>query len=257
MVPGDVALNHSQLFFTRVLTGLRALPGSARVLEVGCGSGLLAWRLAHLGFDVVGLDIALPADRPSHPALRFEKGDFFQFKDEPFDAVIFTSSLHHLNPLEGAVRRARNLLKPSGLIVVEEFDHLAPDEATARWTYELQGLLRLTGVLSSAHHHEHGHGHGHRPSHVSENENPLIRWQEEHAHMPPLHSGEAMLTALRGVGELSEVTRGAYLFRAMSAQLGAGPRDLNVAEWLLATEERRIRGGTLKGVGLRVVCRIP
>src|SRR4051794_37489941 len=108
MVAGDVALNHSQLFFTRVLSG------KARGLEVGCGNGQLAWRLAHLGLEVVGLDIRLPADRPSHPSLRFEQADFFQYKDEPFDAVIFTSSLLHLAPLEGAVRRARNLLKPQG-----------------------------------------------------------------------------------------------------------------------------------------------
>src|SRR5918911_1100142 len=100
MVPADVALNHSQLFLTR------ALAGRGRVLEVGCGSGQLAWRLAHLGLDVVGLDIALPAQRPSHPALKFEKADFYQYKDEPFDAVVFTSSLHHLSPIEGAVRRA-------------------------------------------------------------------------------------------------------------------------------------------------------
>ena len=126
MVPADVALNHSQLFLTR------ALSGKARVLEVGCGTGQLAWRLAHLGLDVVGVDIRLPAVRPSHPALRFEKADFYQFKDEPFDVVVFTSSLHHLNPLEGAVRRARNLLKPSGLLVVDDFDLAAPDEEIGR-----------------------------------------------------------------------------------------------------------------------------
>lgn len=239
MVPGDVALNHSQLFFTR------ALSGKARVLEVGCGSGQLAWRLAHLGLDVVGLDIALPAaERPSHPALRFEKGDFFQYKDAPFDAVVFTSSLHHLSPLEGAVRRARNLLKPSGLIVVEDFDQLAADESTLRWYYEMQGLLAHAGLLPV----DRLIG--------QQNENPMLRWQEDHVSTPPLHSGATMLDALRGAGELVEVTRSAYLFRTVTAGLGATARDLNIAEWLLATEERRIRGGTLKPVGLRVVCRI-
>jgi SAM-dependent methyltransferase len=243
MVPADVALNHSQLFFTR------ALGGKARVLEVGCGNGQLAWRLAHLGLEVVGLDIALPAERPSHPALRFEKADFFQYKDEPFDAVIFTASLHHLNPLEGAVRRARNLLKPAGLIAVDDFDHLAPDDATLRWYYEAQGLLAHAGVLSV---HQHA-GHGAHAG--SENDRPLSRWQTEHAHSPPLHSGETMLAALRTVGELSEVSRGAYLYRCVNGQLGTTARDLNVAEWMLATEERRVRSGTLKGVGLRVICR--
>lgn len=236
MVPGDVALNHSQLFFTH------ALSGRGRVLEVGCGNGQLAWRLAHLGHDVVALDIALPVERPRHPGLRFERADFFQYKDEPFDAVIFTSSLHHLSPLDAAVKRARNLLKPGGLIAVDDFDLLAPDEATLRWYYEAQSLLAHAGLLSGA------------PLPGQQHESPLLRWQEEHAHVPALHAGDAMMTALRNVGELVEVARGAYLFRTVAAWLGRTARDLNVTEWLLATEERRIRAATLKGVGLRVVC---
>lgn len=256
MVPGDVALNHTQLFLTRVLGG------KGRVLEVGCGGGQLAWRLAHLGLDVVGVDIALPAQRPSHPSLRFEKGDFYQFKDEPFDAVVFTSSLHHLFPLDGAVRRARNLLKPAGLIVVDEMDVLAPDEVTLRWYYEAQSLLAHAGVLPVL---DHGHAHHGHPGHApppalhlvgKDDLDPKVRWRDEHAHHPPLHTGDAMLAALRDVGGLLEVTRGAYLFRALGALLGSGPRDLNVANWLLQTEERRIRGGSLKGTGLRAVCRV-
>lgn len=238
MVPGDVAINHSQLFLTRVLGG------KGRVLEVGCGSGQLAWRLAHLGLDVVGLDIRLPAQRPSHPSLRFEQGDFYQYKGEPFDAVLFTSSLHHLSPLDGAVRRARNLLKPGGLLVVDEFDLAAPDEMTLRWYYEVQSLLAHAGVLPI----ERVTG--------KDDLDPKTRWKEEHAHYPPLHTGEEMLGMLRDVGTLVEVTRGAYLFRALGGLLGSSPRDLNIAHWLVATEERRIRGGSLKGVGLRVVCRV-
>ncbi len=237
MVAGDVALNHSQLFFTRVLSG------KARVLEVGCGNGQLAWRLAHLGLDVVGLDIRLPADRPSHPSLRFEQADFFQYKGEPFDAVIFTSSLRHLAPLEGAVRRARNLLKPQGLIAVEDFDLQAPDVATLRWYYETQSLLAHAGVLPV----ERVTG--------KENENPMVRWEAEHRASPPLNGGAQMVEALRAVGELAEVTRSPTLYRMVIATLGSSPRDLNVAEWLLATEQRRIDNGSLKGVGLRVVCR--
>lgn len=238
MVPGDVALNHSQLFFTH------ALSGRYRVLEVGCGNGQLGWRLAHLGHEVVALDIALPVDRPSHPGLRFEKADFFRFKDEPFDAVIFTSSLHHLSPLDAAVKRARNLLKPGGLILVDDFDLLAPDEATLRWYYEAQSLLATAGAVPGA------------LRAGQQADRPRLRWQQEHAHVPALHAGDAMMAALRNVGELAEVARGAYLFRIVAAQLGRAARDLNVAEWLLATEERRIHAGTLKGVGLRVVCRV-
>ena len=254
MVPADVALNHSQLFLTRVLAGKK------RVLEVGCGNGQLAWRLAHLGLTVVGLDIALARQRPTHPKLRFEKSDFFKFKDDPFDAVLFTSSLHHLHPLEGALRRARNLLAPAGVVVLEEFDLLAPDEETARWYYEAQGLLEQTGIIKNEHaSHSHSGSHPvlHRSHRASPDEgNPLARWQKEHLHLPPLHSGPAMLGGLRKIGELVEVTRGAYLFRALCSKLGDASKGHNVGEWLMRAEERRIRVSSIKAVGLRAICRV-
>ncbi len=261
MLPADLALNHSQLFLTRVLAGKK------RVLEVGCGNGQLSWRLAHLGLQVVGLDIALPRQRPTHPRLRFEKGDFYKFKDEPFDAVLFTSSLHHLHPLEGALRRARNLLLPTGLVVLDEFDRLAADEDTARWYYEAGGLLTQAGVFKAEREHP-GHrphgthgghaGHGSHAGHgrPSGAEDPLARWQREHQHLPELHTGRTMLDGLRKVGELIEVTRVAYLFRSLCVRLGEAPRGLNVAEFLLQAEEQRIRGGSLRAVGLRAVCRV-
>ena len=51
-----------------LLQSLVTPPGP--VLDVGCGTGLLAWRLAGAGYQVVGLDASLgmleetPADRP-------------------------------------------------------------------------------------------------------------------------------------------------------------------------------------------------
>jgi SAM-dependent methyltransferase len=257
MAPGDVALNHSQLLFTRVLAGKK------RVLEVGCGNGQLAWRLAHLGHTVVGLDIALPRQRPSHPKLRFEKLDFYKFKDELFDAILFTSSLHHLNPLDGALKRARTLLSPGGLVVLEEFDLLAPDAATARWYYEAQDLLEQAGLFrapghSSGSHPRAGHAHHHTPAAHGRPEGvaPLARWQKEHQHLPALHSGQAMLAALKKLGEAVEVSRGPYLYRSLAARLAEGPRAHAVADWLFHTEDRRIRAGSLEAVGLRAVFRL-
>ena len=49
---------------------LSLAPPPGPVLDVGCGTGLLAWRLAGAGYQVVGLDASLgmleetPADRP-------------------------------------------------------------------------------------------------------------------------------------------------------------------------------------------------
>ncbi len=50
-----------------------------------------------------------------------------------FDAITFTRSLHHINPLGEAIARARQLLNPSGLLLIEDFALDEVDEATVAW----------------------------------------------------------------------------------------------------------------------------
>lgn len=54
---------------------LNHLPPGAKVLDVGCGSGVFTAFFADLGFDVVGVDISQTAVRYAkqrYPAIRFE-----------------------------------------------------------------------------------------------------------------------------------------------------------------------------------------
>lgn len=81
---------------------------------------------------------------------------------------------------------------------MDDFDLAAPDEATARWYYDVQDLRSVAGRLPTD------------AVHGSIAEPPLERWHHEHQHHDePLHTGAAMLTALGNGGfEVSEVTRG-------------------------------------------------
>ena len=106
-------------------------PGQ-RVLEVGCGSGMFTEMFARSGADIVAVDISpdlieiarsreLATDR-----VRFIVRPFEECLEEgPFDAVIGSSVLHHLD-LTTALDRIRELLAPGGRMSFAEPNLLNP-----------------------------------------------------------------------------------------------------------------------------------
>jgi 2-polyprenyl-3-methyl-5-hydroxy-6-metoxy-1,4-benzoquinol methylase len=93
------------------------------VLDVGCGDGLLAQRLAPLSRSVTGIDpdaaaIGRARDRlASHRHVTVSHGDFggYQPGTHRFDLITFVASLHHMN-LRASLAKARELLTPTGEI---------------------------------------------------------------------------------------------------------------------------------------------
>lgn len=105
---------------------LRALPPHcSRVLDVGCGDGLLTRAVAERGIPVVALDV----DAGSVAATRAEVADLDDVEVvqgdvmDPdldlgiFDAVLSVATLHHL-PLEDGLRRMSELVAPGGVLGV-------------------------------------------------------------------------------------------------------------------------------------------
>lgn len=115
--------NHNVQYYDRLL---KALPdGCRRVLDVGCGDGLLTRALAERGLIVVALDL----DPASVATTRAEVADLTRVEVvegdvmDPdlalgtFDAVLAVASLHHL-PLDDGLRRLSSLVAPGGLLGV-------------------------------------------------------------------------------------------------------------------------------------------
>lgn len=107
----------------RRLPGRRVLPGrTLRVLDVGCGRGLLLSRLRVRSDEVLGVDAdaamaSFAAERfGGDPSVTVRRARFEEV-DGTFDAVTMIAVLHHL-PLETALRHAGELLAPGGRLLV-------------------------------------------------------------------------------------------------------------------------------------------
>src|SRR6185295_15499995 len=87
--PYQLAIGQTYSFLADVLRG------RMRVLEVGCGRGDVARRLGAVGFRVTAIDLRLPDPTPSQN-VTFLEHDLLWFDGGPFDAVVFTASLHHI-----------------------------------------------------------------------------------------------------------------------------------------------------------------
>jgi SAM-dependent methyltransferase len=115
----------------------------ARVLEVGCGEGKLACALARAGYSVTAID----PRAPEGPI--FRRVGIEEFTDlGPFDYVVASLSLHHIENLGGALDKLADVLRTGGSLIVVEFGWDRIDEATAEWALERLPAASLSGKHS-------------------------------------------------------------------------------------------------------------
>jgi 2-polyprenyl-3-methyl-5-hydroxy-6-metoxy-1,4-benzoquinol methylase len=88
----------------------------SRVLEVGCGSGELARALAKAGHDVLAVD----PEAPTGPLFRRTTIEELDVPG-PFDAVVASRSLHHVDDLGRALDKIAGLLVAGGSVILDEF----------------------------------------------------------------------------------------------------------------------------------------
>ena len=114
-----------------IIAGAQLGRGS-RVLEIGCGTGMFTEMFAATGATIVAVDVSadlleravtrkLPVDRVKLVLGRFEELAL----DEPYDAAIGSSVLHHLD-LDPALENIHRLLKPGGTLSFAEPNMLNP-----------------------------------------------------------------------------------------------------------------------------------
>jgi len=132
----------------RLIAAGAGLRSGIRALEIGCGTGLFTEMFAGSGAEIVAVDISgillekararrLPPERVRFLQKRFEECDL----EGPFDAVIGSSILHHLD-LDQALSRIHTLLRPGGFISFAEPNMLNPQIALQK---NIPWLKRLLG----------------------------------------------------------------------------------------------------------------
>lgn len=132
------------------------VPTSAqRILDVGCGAGAFSARLKkERSVEVWGVEINPEAARLA--SQRLDKvicGEFssaLDFGSTRFDCIVFNDVLEHMASPESALRLARTLLAPQGVVVasIPNVRHL-----TVLWELVVQGdwQYRDAGILDRTH----------------------------------------------------------------------------------------------------------
>jgi ubiquinone/menaquinone biosynthesis C-methylase UbiE len=116
-----------------LVAGLSGLPAGSRLLDVGCGTGVLTRVLAGLDGigEVVGVDVApslLARARDlaaALPNVTFLEGDArsLPVEDASFDGVVFDSTLSHVSGTELVVAEAARALRADGVLAVFDGDY--------------------------------------------------------------------------------------------------------------------------------------
>lgn len=134
--------------FARLLD--QAIPGDARVLEIGCGTGQMSLYLARADRVVIGADLtraslqlgAAAAKRFGLERVQFIETDLHHpgLRTGAFDVVYSSGVLHHTANPRASFARIVQLVRPGGVIVVGLYN------AFARIPLRLRRVLaRLSG----------------------------------------------------------------------------------------------------------------
>jgi SAM-dependent methyltransferase len=122
-----------------------AVPRGGRVLDAGCGPGLVAEAFLDLGCDAVGVDLSAEMIRRAEARCarfgaraRFEQRSLFDLDPgAAFDAALSRNVLHHVEDPAAFVARQASLVRPGGIVLA--FDLTAdPDPVGQAWAHAIE-----------------------------------------------------------------------------------------------------------------------
>lgn len=191
----------------------RSLPDEcSRILEIGCGSGALAAALS-ADFEVIAIDADEEAvETAGALGVDARFAVWPDFHAGQFDAILFTRSLHHMAPLDEAMRHSRENLRKGGRLIVEDFAFESADETSLRWFSGVLDRLDAAGKLVRDTHFLEG---------LRMKTASLGAWCKSHEEHE-LHTAMKMRDQIRAVFGDTEETDGPYFFRYIERAVDDG-----------------------------------
>lgn len=224
MRPSNLPTTETLSFVRKHLTA----PPS-QVLEVGCGNGELASRLQVLGYRVIALDSSVEAVRQTKAlGVDARTGEWpnVNLEVESVDVILFTRSLHHIHPLQKALHQAERVLRPDGLVLIEDFAFDELSQPVLGWFYDVLKLLNASGRLELD-----------QESFCRDlllgGADPEI-WRRHHDH--DLHPWSLIISTLKIAFEPIIETSAAYLYRYLCPLLESSEGGHRIATRVLEME---------------------
>jgi SAM-dependent methyltransferase len=112
-----------------------------KILDAGCGEGVLVEKYRAEGYDIIGLDANYSSEYVA-------QGDVLQmpFENESMDVILFLDVIEHLDvrEQEKALKEIRRVLKETGILIIS-----MPNLATkaSRWEFFARGKLKRTANI--------------------------------------------------------------------------------------------------------------
>jgi SAM-dependent methyltransferase len=135
------------------LLAFAALPPGSRVLDAGCGPGLVAEAFLRAGHRVHGVDLSVEMLRraearcaPYGAGATFERVSVFDLaRDQEFDAAVSRFVVHHAPDPAAFIRAKAEHVRTGGVVVAS--DHVTdPVANAARWHQEIERARDRTHV---------------------------------------------------------------------------------------------------------------
>ena len=220
-------------------------PGD-RILEVGAGRGEVAQRIRAVGHSVVAIDSdANAVEEARREEIDVVHADFLAFRADPFDAIVFTRSLHHLSPLMEVLERARALLRCAGTILIEDFAFEKMNQITADWFHsELRALLN-DGVANMQ-----LNGFG---AELVAAGGDLATWKNHHAGKHRIHTADTITAAVERVFHITMRSDAPYLYRYIASMLPDDESGFRILQDVLSREKSMLERGGIQAIGRRLV----
>lgn len=118
-----------------------------RVLDIGCGSGILTIELSEHYKEVVGIDISeemlsIARSKRQKDNISYIKMDANElFFDKTFDFIVSRATFHHLSDIQSVLNSMKSLLNKGGKIII--LDNVSEVETPPRWVHIIGSFINF------------------------------------------------------------------------------------------------------------------